>query len=75
MAFMFLQGFTSLSSLIFCNIRHNLLSVDYGVDTIKKNQTILRDLINLSTHRDPLEIPYLIVTYGFSLELTNSCLN
>lgn len=36
MASMFLQGFTSLSSLIFCNIRHNLLSVDYGVDTIKK---------------------------------------
>lgn len=40
-----------------------------------KNQTVLRDLVHLSTHRDPLEISYLIVTYGFALELTNSCLN
>lgn len=72
---MFLQNFTSLSSLIFCNIQHNLLSVDHGADSSQKIKLFSESLSISLRHRDPLEKFYLIVTYGFSLEDRNSCLN
>lgn len=62
---MFLQDFTCLSFLTFCNIQHNLLSVDYGADSSQKRKLFSKNLSISLRHRDPLEKFYLIVTYGF----------